>query len=108
MGVHNLQSSTEFKETLVNSGYKAVLVDCFSKDSQASKAIAPEIVKYSNDEKYQGILFAKLDVDQVPSLADELGVKDLPCLILYKNGEVVGRYSEPTADALPAFVDKAL
>lgn len=64
--------------------------------------------RLSNEDKYQGILFAKLDVDQIPSLADELGVKDLPCLILYKNGEVVGRYSEATPEGLAAFVDKAL
>lgn len=66
------------------------------------------VCRLSNDSKYEGILFAKLDVDQVPSLADELGVKDLPCLILYKNGEVLDRYSDPTPDALAAFVDKAL
>jgi thioredoxin 1 len=108
MGVHNLQSSIEFKETLVNSGYNAILVDCFSKDSQASKALAPEIVRLSNESKYDGILFAKLDVDQLPSLADELGIKDLPCLILYKNEEIIGRYSEATPDGLSGFVDKAL
>ncbi|KAL2201638.1 putative thioredoxin [Sarocladium strictum] len=108
MGVHNLLSSTEFKETLVNSGHKAILVDCFSKDSAACKTLAPEVVKLSNDSKYDGILFAKLDVDQIPSLADELGVKDLPCLILYKNGETLGRYSEATPEGLAAFVDKAL
>lgn len=40
-------SSTEFKETLVNSGKDAILVDCFSRDNAASKTLAPEVVKYT-------------------------------------------------------------
>lgn len=34
--------------------------------------------------------FCKLDVDQVPSVAEELGVRAMPTFFLFKKGEKVG------------------
>lgn len=51
------------------------------------KVIAPQIVKMSND--WPSVRFYKLDVDEVPDVAQELGVRAMPTFFVFKNGEKV-------------------
>jgi thioredoxin 1 len=50
--------------------------------------IAPRIVAFSQD--YPEIDFCKVDVDEVPSVASELGVRAMPTFFFFKNGEKIG------------------
>lgn len=52
------------------------------------RAIAPKIVQYSQD--YPDVDFYKVDVDQVTTVASELGVRAMPTFYLFKGGEKVG------------------
>lgn len=50
----------------------------------------PDITRLAQ-EKEGSVRFAKCDSDEHPMVAHELGVKTLPLVILYKQGEEVAR-----------------
>ncbi|KAG8527626.1 uncharacterized protein KY384_007779 [Bacidia gigantensis] len=56
------------------------------------KVVAPRIVKLS--QQYENVRFYKMDVDELPDLAQELGVRAMPTFLVYKDGnkveEIVG------------------
>lgn len=52
--------------------------------------------------------FAKFDVDDLSELAGELGIKSMPTLQMYKDGNKVDEVISPGRDALVQFIDKAL
>lgn len=65
-----------------------VVIDCFATWCGPCKVIAPKIVEFS--KQYENGRFYKLDVDEVPDLAQELGVRAMPTFFFFKNGEKVG------------------
>lgn len=68
------------------------------------KVIAPHIVTMSKN--YPGAAFFKLDVDEVPDVAQELGVRAMPTFMVFKNGEKVGEVVGANQKALEALVEK--
>ena len=70
------------------------------------KIIAPAIVKMSNN--YPSARFYKLDVDEVPDLAQELGVRAMPTFMVFKDGEKIGEVVGANEKALLALVEKQL
>ncbi|KAI0834097.1 thioredoxin-domain-containing protein [Hypoxylon sp. FL0890] len=85
MTVHNIQTADEFKQAVQNN--KVVLLDAFATWCGPCKAIAPIVAKHSNDEQFKDIFFAKIDVDDLPELAQELGITAMPTFLLFKDGE---------------------
>ena len=68
------------------------------------KVIAPQIVKMS--DAYPNARFYKLDVDELPAVAQELGVRAMPTFMVFKNGEKVGEVVGANQKALEALVEK--
>ena len=68
------------------------------------KTIAPKIVKMSNN--YPSVRFYKLDVDEVPDVAQELGVRAMPTFLVFRDGEKVGEVVGANEVALEALVKK--
>ncbi|KAG9251923.1 thioredoxin-like protein [Emericellopsis atlantica] len=87
MVVHNVNTLGEFKAAIAD--HEKVLVDCFATWCGPCKAIAPILADMSNQEAYKDVYFIKLDVDEVPDAAQELGVKAMPTFYFFKNGEKV-------------------
>ncbi|KAI1478377.1 hypothetical protein K445DRAFT_319448 [Daldinia sp. EC12] len=85
MTVHNYQTAESFKEAVKNN--KVVLLDCFATWCGPCKAIAPILANHSNDEQFKDVHFAKIDVDDLPELAQELGITAMPTFLLFKDGE---------------------
>ncbi|MHB1946928.1 MAG: thioredoxin TrxA [Gammaproteobacteria bacterium] len=82
-----------------------VLVDFWAQWCGPCKAIAPILDDLS--QKYSGkIKFVKVDVDQNPGTPPKFGVRGIPTLILFKDGQVkatqVGMLSKAE---LAAFLD---
>ena len=58
---------------------------------------------------YPNARFYKLDVDEVPDVAQELGIRAMPTFLLFKNGdkvaEVVGANPKALEAAIKANID---
>ncbi|KAJ3943149.1 uncharacterized protein N0V96_007383 [Colletotrichum fioriniae] len=92
MVVHNVRSAEEWKETLAK--HPVVLLDCFATWCGPCKAIAPHLVKHSDNDDFKDVHFVKIDVDEVPDVSQELGIRAMPTFMFFKNGnkaqELVG------------------
>lgn len=66
---------------------KLVVIDCFATWCGPCKAIAPKIAEYS--EQYPDVAFYKVDVDEVPDVAQELGIRAMPTFVYFKDGQKV-------------------
>lgn len=55
-------------------------------------------------DTYEDARFYKLDVDEVPEVAQELAVRAMPTFLLFKNGDKVGE----VVGANPAALETAI
>ncbi|KAK0369557.1 thioredoxin [Colletotrichum limetticola] len=92
MVVHNVRTAEEWKETLKE--HTVVVLDCFATWCGPCKAIAPLVVKHSENADFKGIRFVKIDVDEVPDVSQELGIRAMPTFMIFntqeKTQEIVG------------------
>lgn len=98
--VATVGSKAEFEEALKHSGL--VVVDFFATWCGPCKMIAPLLQKFS--EEYPQVKFVKLDVDQLPEVAQEYEVTAMPTIFFIKNGAVV----EKVLGAQPQAIKQAL
>jgi len=59
-------------------------------------------------DTYNQARFYKLDVDEVPDVAQELGIRAMPTFLLFKNGEKVGEVVGANPKALEAAIQQNL
>lgn len=80
-------SDTSFAEDVLNSD-QLVLVDYWATWCGPCKAIAPILDEVA--EQYAGrVTIAKLNVDENPETASKFGIRGIPTLMLFKNGEPI-------------------
>ena len=78
-------SDASFVEDVLNSD-QPVLVDYWAAWCGPCKAIAPILDEVA--EQYAGrVTIAKLNVDENPETAAKFGIRGIPTLMLFKNGE---------------------
>ena len=70
---------------IINSE-KPVLVDFFAEWCAPCKQM-PEILKQVKSELKENVRIIKVDVDKNPVIATKYQIKNIPTLILFKNGE---------------------
>ncbi|KAF2750191.1 thioredoxin [Sporormia fimetaria CBS 119925] len=105
MGVHNLASKPDWDKALEDKDTLIVL-DCFATWCGPCKVIAPQVVKLS--DKYPTAKFYKIDVDEVPDVAQELGVRAMPTFYFFKNGDKVAEVVGANPKALEAAIEQNL
>ncbi|ESZ95382.1 thioredoxin [Sclerotinia borealis F-4128] len=104
MGVHNLSTTEEFKSVLNNN--KIVVLDAFAVWCGPCKAIAPQVVKFS--EEYPAAHFVKIDVDEMPDVAQELGIRAMPTFLIFKGEEKIAEVVGANPRALEEAIKKAV
>lgn len=72
-----------------NSGL--VLVDVLTTWCGPCKVVGPLVDQISSEYKEKGLTVGKLDADEAKDLVRELGIRNIPTLLVYKNGEIVER-----------------
>jgi thioredoxin 2 len=79
----------DFDRTVLGSE-APVLVDLYADWCAPCKYVAPLMDELS--QAHQGsLLVVKIDTDQAPDLSKKLGIRSIPTVILFKDGEEVGR-----------------
>lgn len=83
-----LEHFTQARFDAVIAGDKPVLVDFFATWCGPCRMIAPSIEELAAEFEGRAVV-GKVDVDEVPALAQRYGVMSIPTLIVLKGGKVV-------------------
>ncbi|MEP0264223.1 thioredoxin [Dokdonia sp.] len=78
-----------FEEAVLNSD-KPVLVDFWAAWCGPCRMVGPVIEEIAGDYEGKAIV-GKVDVDANQEFAAKYGVRNIPTVLMFKNGEVVGR-----------------
>lgn len=77
-------------EELVLKSDKPVLLDLWAAWCGPCRMVGP-IVDEIYDEYKEKAVIAKLNVDENPNVSSKLGVRNIPTILYFKNGEVVDK-----------------
>jgi thioredoxin 1 len=92
-----VQITNENFETL-KGGSQPLVVDFWATWCGPCRMVAPIIAKLA--EKYDGkITVGKCDVEENEDLAQEFGIRNIPTILFFKNGEVVDKLVGAVAEA---------
>lgn len=87
MGVNTIEISDQNFEERVLGSDQPVLVDFWAEWCGPCHVVAPVIEEVAAEYKDR-IVVGKLDVDQNPSTAARYGVRGIPTMLLFKDGQV--------------------
>ncbi|EHK50302.1 uncharacterized protein TrAtP1_007373 [Trichoderma atroviride] len=86
--IHFVKTAEEYKQVI--KAQDKVIVDCFATWCGPCKAIAPILEKASEEAEFKDkVHFVKFDVDELPELSQELGIRAMPTFLFYKDGQKV-------------------
>ncbi len=88
-------SDADFQEVVLNSD-KPVLLDFWAEWCGPCRALAPTLAELAED--FAGkVVIAKMNVDENQQTPAQFGIRSIPTLIVFKNGQAV----ETLVGALP-------
>ena len=82
-------TDSTFNEIVLKSD-KPVMVDFWAEWCGPCRMVGPIMEELSNDFQGKAVV-GKLDVDSNQEFAAKFGVRNIPTVLVFKNGELVGR-----------------
>tara|TARA_B100000965_G_scaffold312192_3_gene271930 strand:- start:6353 stop:6679 length:327 start_codon:yes stop_codon:yes gene_type:complete len=86
--VIEIQNKEDFQNEVLNSE-SPVLVDFWAEWCGPCKQLAP-LVEEAAEEFKENIKVCKMDVDANREVAAEYGIRSIPTLLIFANGELIG------------------
>jgi len=74
----------------IKKKYSFLIIDCWAEWCPPCKIIAPMIEKLAEEHKGK-IVFGKLNVDENRLTPTRYGIRSIPTLLVFKNGELIDR-----------------
>lgn len=87
MVIYVTDLSDDIYKDFISSGL--VLIDIHAHWCNPCKMIGPIVDDISSEYFEQGLKVGKVDADINPETIAELGIRSIPTLVLYKDGEIV-------------------
>ncbi len=88
MGKAIVLTDANFDETIKSD--KPVLVDFWAEWCGPCKMIGPAVEELAADYEGKAVV-AKLNVDENPQVTARFGVRSIPTLLVFKNGQIVDK-----------------
>jgi thioredoxin 1 len=88
MGKTLVLTDATFNDTI--NGDKPVLVDFWAEWCGPCKMIGPLVEELAGDYEGKAVI-AKLNVDENPETTARFGVRSIPTLLVFKNGQIVDK-----------------
>ena len=96
-----------FDQIIVNEKRTAI-IDFWAPWCTYCRRIAPAFDKIAKQQEDK-LVFAKVNVDEAPEIAEKYGIDTIPTLLLFKNGEVAGTIVAPDSKAkIETFIQEYL
>jgi thioredoxin 1 len=86
-GKYLVATDLNFKAEILDSD-KVVLVDFWAAWCGPCMVLGPVIEELAGDYEGRAVI-AKLNVDENPAIATQYGIRSIPSLLIFKNGQVV-------------------
>jgi len=80
-------NAQNFADTVKNN--EVVVVDFWAPWCGPCRMIAPIIEELSEEYKDKGVVVGKVNTDEAPEIAGQFGIRSIPTVIFFKNGEAV-------------------
>ena len=87
MGAEMIELSAENFDQQVVSSERPVLVDFWAEWCGPCKAIEPALKEVAADYEDR-VVVGRLNVDEHPTIASRYGIRSIPSILLFQNGEV--------------------
>ena len=87
MGAEMIELSAENFDQQVVSSDRPVLVDFWAEWFGPCKAIEPALKEVAADYEDR-VVVGRLNVDEHPTIASRYGIRSIPSILLFQNGEV--------------------